>query len=163
MPFTPFHLGPGLLIGMLLLRYLDLPALIVASVVLDLEPLFIIMTGADYSLHGASHTFLCGSVVAAALSVVMYRLSGFTGRISGAFGLRQEPKFRAVAAASFLGVYSHLLLDAPLYADMKPFFPIGANPLFCPQLSGAIYASCAVAFLLGAAAYFARVFALNRH
>jgi membrane-bound metal-dependent hydrolase YbcI (DUF457 family) len=148
---------------MLLLRHLDLPALLVASVALDLEPLFVIITGAGYNLHGMFHTFLGGSVAAAAISVAMYRLSGFTGRIARAFGISQEPSFRAVAAASFLGVYSHLLLDAPLYADIKPFFPIGANPLFCPQLSGAIYASCAIAFLLGAAAYFARVFALNRH
>ncbi|MEM2125731.1 MAG: hypothetical protein QXQ53_04970 [Candidatus Methanosuratincola sp.] len=157
MPFTPFHLGPAILAGILLLRHLNLPALIVASAVLDLEPLLVIVTDANYPLHGFFHTFLGGTLVALALSFVMCRFSGCTARIVRAFGISQTPSPRTVAAASFLGVYSHLLLDSPLYADMEPFFPIALNPLFSPQLSGVIYASCAVAFFLGVAAYAARL------
>ncbi|MBC7126612.1 MAG: hydrolase [Candidatus Methanosuratincola petrocarbonis] len=162
MPFTPFHLGPGLLIGMLFLKYLDLPALLVACVILDVEPLLVILTGTDYPLHGFFHTFLGGSAAAVVLSFAMHKMSGYAGRIARAFGISQAPTFRTVSAASFLGIYLHILLDAPLYPDIKPFFPIGTNPLFFPQASGAIYASCAVAFLLGVAAYSAKVFAHNR-
>lgn len=158
MPFTPFHFGPGILFGILLLRHLDLPALLVASVVVDLEPLIVITTGANYPLHGFFHTFLGGTLVAAVLSLAMYRLSGCTSIIARAFGIRQTPSPRSVAAASFLGVYSHLLLDAPLYGDIKPFFPITSNPLFFPEVAGAIYASCAVAFLIGMLAYAARIY-----
>lgn len=157
MPFTPFHLGPGTLAGILLLRCLDLPTLTVASVVLDLEPLLVIITGANYPLHGFFHTFLGGTVVALALSFVMFRFSECTARIAKAFGISQTPSPRSVTVASFLGVYSHLLLDSPLYADMEPFFPIASNPLFFPQISGMIYASCVVAFLLGVAAYAAKL------
>ena len=38
MPFTPFHLGPGLLLGLLLLSYVDLPTFLLASVIVDVEP-----------------------------------------------------------------------------------------------------------------------------
>ncbi|MEJ5292483.1 MAG: hypothetical protein WHS82_02715 [Candidatus Methanosuratincola sp.] len=158
MPFTPFHLGPGILLGLLLLRYLDLPTLLVASVVLDLEPLLVIITGADYPLHGFFHTLLGGGAAAVAAALVMWRIRGFTGRVANAFGIRQEPSFGMVAAASFLGVYTHLLLDAPLYTDIKPFFPSEINPLFFPEASELIYASCIVAFILGLAAYASMLF-----
>lgn len=157
MPFTPFHLGPGILIGILLQKHLDLPTLLVASVALDLEPLFVMITGAGCPLHGLFHTFLGGSIAAVAISIVMWRISGFTGNVAKAFGISQEPSFRAVAAASFLGVYLHILLDAPLYGDMEPFFPLDSNPLFFPQLSGAIFDACVAALILGIAAYAAKI------
>lgn len=158
MPLTPFHLGPGILLGLLLSRYSDLPTLLVASVVLDVEPLLVIITGADYPLHGLFHTFLGGGAAAVATALGMWRIRGFTGRVANAFGIRQEPSFGMVAAASFLGVYTHLLLDAPLYTDIRPFFPSASNPLFFPEASGLIYVSCSAAFLLGLAAYASRAF-----
>jgi len=37
MPFTLYHLGPALLLGLLFRRRLDLPTFLVANVVVDLE------------------------------------------------------------------------------------------------------------------------------
>ncbi|MFW9956308.1 MAG: hypothetical protein ACFFD3_17330 [Candidatus Thorarchaeota archaeon] len=45
MPFTPYHFGPALLIGVVLLPVVDLSTIIVASVVLDLEPLAVLLYG----------------------------------------------------------------------------------------------------------------------
>ena len=39
MPLTPFHLGPGLLFGLLLFRYIDFPTSLIASVIVDVEPI----------------------------------------------------------------------------------------------------------------------------
>ncbi len=77
MPFTPFHLGPAVLIGFILLRYTDLPTLIVASVLVDLEPLAVLVFGLPGPLHGFFHSFLGASVAAAVLTWAMLRVREF--------------------------------------------------------------------------------------
>lgn len=159
MPFTPFHLGPALFLGLLLFRLVDFPTLLVASVILDLEPLSVLTLGLDYPLHGFFHTFLGGTIVAAALGLVMFRLSGIAREALRFFALEQSSSHRAIMLASFLGVYSHVLLDSPLYADIMPFFPFSANPFFAGDTFAGIYVSalCILLFLLGIVAYGARL------
>jgi len=41
MPFTPFHLGPGLLLGVLLYRHLDLGTVLAASIAVDLRTVLV--------------------------------------------------------------------------------------------------------------------------
>lgn len=157
MPFTPLHLGPALLIGILLLRYLDLPTFLVASIVVDVEPFFVIITGISYPLHGLLHTFLGGTAVAIAFMAAMVHFRGASSKASGAFGIEQRSTVKMVAAASFLGVYTHLLLDAPLYSEMMPLYPMMLNPLFFPDSSMLIYSLCAAAFVLGVFTYLTKL------
>ena len=35
MPFTPFHFGPGLIVGLLLLSFIDFATFLIASVIVD--------------------------------------------------------------------------------------------------------------------------------
>lgn len=161
MPFTPFHLGPALFFGLLLLKVLDLPTFLVASIIVDLEPFFVISLGLDYPLHGFFHTFLGGTIAALALALVMYWLNGLTGRLMKSFRLGQESSPGMVLAASLLGVYTHILLDAPLYTDIRPFYPLDVNPLLFTGISAHVYAFCALLFLAGIALYFVRL-ALQR-
>lgn len=58
MPFTPFHLGPALCLGSPLREYIHAPTLILANVVLDIEPLIMLITGLSYPLYGYLHTHL---------------------------------------------------------------------------------------------------------
>ena len=37
---------------------------------------------------------------------------------------------RSVLLASILGVYAHILLDAVMYYDVKPLYPLDFNPLY---------------------------------
>lgn len=60
MPFTPFHLGPAIFFGMLLRRNMHMPTFIVANVILDVEPLLVLILGLKYPLHGYFHTFIIG-------------------------------------------------------------------------------------------------------
>ena len=62
MSFTPFHLGPALGLGLPLRRYLHVPTFLAASVVVDVEPLLVLVLGLDYPLHGYLHTFLFASL-----------------------------------------------------------------------------------------------------
>jgi len=59
MPFTLFHLGPGLL----LLTYVDFPTFLVASVIVDIEPFLVLTLDLNYPLHGFLHPFLGGEVL----------------------------------------------------------------------------------------------------
>ncbi|NOQ38614.1 hypothetical protein GQ472_07065, partial [archaeon] len=64
MPFTPFHLGPALFLGLVFFRYLNLPAFLIANVIVDVEPFVVLLFGLDYPLHGFFHSFLGGSLIA---------------------------------------------------------------------------------------------------
>ena len=74
MPYTPFHFGPGLLFGLLLLSYIDFPTFMLANVIVDIEPILVLYFDFRYPLHGFFHSFLGGTVVAFLLSVVMIRM-----------------------------------------------------------------------------------------
>jgi len=155
MPFTPFHLGPSLLFGLLLFGFLDFPTFLIANIIVDLEPFFAIMLGLDYPLHGFFHSFVGGTIVAVALAVVMFKLSNIIGKVMKLFRLDQKVTSKSIIAASLLGVYSHILLDTPLYPDIRPFYPLDLNPYFFSDLSVSIgiYMFCIFSFLAGFIAY----------
>ena len=56
MPFTPYHVGPALLVALLLYPLLDISTFLVASLILDLEPLAVILGLAKWSMHGVFHS-----------------------------------------------------------------------------------------------------------
>lgn len=58
MPFTPFHFGPGILLGLLLLRYLDFPTFVAANVMIDWRAALVFLDLMDGPLHGWVHTYL---------------------------------------------------------------------------------------------------------
>ncbi|MCK4239253.1 MAG: hydrolase, partial [Candidatus Lokiarchaeota archaeon] len=74
MPLTPFHLGPGLLIGLILLNFIDFPTFLIASVIVDVEPFIVILFDLDYPLHGFCHSFLGGTIIAFLLAAVMSKI-----------------------------------------------------------------------------------------
>ncbi len=157
MPFTPFHLGPGLLFGLILFRYLDFPAFLIANVVVDVEPFLVLVFGLQYPLHCFFHSLLGASLVALVLAAALPRMSSYYEPLLSQSRLSQRlPKGRTLLA-SLLGVYSHVLLDSLLYADIRPFFPFDANPFLRSQfITGAVYDFCVASFLLGAALYLSR-------
>lgn len=129
MPLTPFHVGPGLFIPLLFMSIIDLPTFLVASVILDFEPLLVLSLSLPYSLHGFFHSFLGGSVVVIVLIIVMAKTRKLFSPLMSPFKLEQKWSVATIAVASFLGVYLHILLDAMMHWDMQPFFPFAGNPL----------------------------------
>ncbi len=121
MPFTPFHLGIGLLIGILSYKRIDFWGLLIGSVILDAWPFSVLIFGLPYSLHGASHSFLIAilvSVVFAFVGYFIYKLFKF------------KRSFSFLFLGLLIGTFSHVALDAPLYKDMVPFWPSSWNPVF---------------------------------
>ncbi len=95
MPFTPFHLGPAVLMVFILLGYLGLPTLIVASVLVDLEPLAVLVFGLPGPLHGFFHSFLGASVAAVLLAWVMLRVRGFLAPVYSFLRLEGDWRIRS--------------------------------------------------------------------
>ena len=76
MPFTPYHPGPGLFVGLLFLGFIDFPTFLVASVIVDVEPLLVLAFNLNYPLHGFFHSFLGGTLVAVPFALAMYNIRG---------------------------------------------------------------------------------------
>ena len=149
MPFTLFHLGPSSLIGILLLKWVDFPTILLASVVIDIEPLLVLVFNLSYPLHGFFHSFLGAVSVAFLLILLMKYLRRYLSVFTEFFKLKQDVTLKSIAIGAFIGVFSHILLDAPIYVEMNPFFPIIGNPFLIKNTSISLEIStfCVFCFL----------------
>lgn len=158
MPFTPFHLGPAIFIGLLFFQYLDLPSLLVSSVAPDVEGLYIVVFRPFMSHHSLIHTYVVASVISVIVALVMYYLKGLTGKMMKQFGLHQDSSFKKILYSSILGAYSHIFLDSFLYPEMNPFYPLLGNPFigiaseYITYMT--VYGLCGLLFLIGMILYF---------
>jgi hypothetical protein len=155
MPFTPFHLGPALLLGLIFFSYLDFPTFIVANVIVDVEPFIIIALGLDLPLHGFLHSFLGGTIVSFLLAFSMIRIGKLLMPITRLFHLEQKQSIINIFSAALSGVYLHIVLDSRLYKDIKPFYPLVVNPLFSGKMFAVfdVYSLCVISALVGIALY----------
>jgi len=155
MPFTPFHFGPALGLGLPLRKYMHTPTFILASVILDIEPFLVLHYGLDYPLHGYSHTFILAFFVGPLLGYVTYVLERALQPIYKVFLLEtgNDLKLRFFLLAGAFGTTLHVLLDSPLYTDIRPFYPLTANLLYNPALSSEIYSLCVWMGILGVIYY----------
>lgn len=140
MPFTPFHLGPASLMGMLLSRFLDWRIFIIGSLIIDIEPFCVIVFNLNYPLHGFFHSILGGTITAITLSAILYRFK----KILRIFMSYPNSSFKKIFYSLTLGIYFHIFLDAFLYKDIKPLYPFTINPLYGKLSSHFIYISCAL-------------------
>jgi hypothetical protein len=132
MPFTPFHLGSALCLGIPLRRYIHAPTFILSNVVLDIEPLLVLVFGLDYPLHGFFHTLVAAIGVGVALGFVMFYVEGRMHPFYKALLLEGDMILgkRSYIMAGVMGTTLHVLFDSPLYLDIKPLYPLDANPFY---------------------------------
>ncbi len=133
MPFTPLHLGPGLIIKAVAPSHFSLTAYTLANVAVDLEPLYHILRG-DYPLHGPMHTLplatLTGLLVGAGVSLLpkAFRDGPAAEKLPDA--LRAEFRLPECIVAGVLGGMSHSLINSIIYTDFHPLAPFSVqNPL----------------------------------
>jgi len=161
MPATPFHLGPALFIGALLIGIADLPTLLLATLIPDVEP------GSNFVLrffgfippfayHGSLHTFVGATLLAFAFAFLLVWLSQkYAGRIKLA-NYSWNPTKSSIFIASLVGLNLHIFVDSFVNTDMHPFWPYQQNPLLgtIPPLE--LYLACFALFVLGALICYAR-------
>ena len=160
MPFTPFHLGPALCLGIPMRKYIHAPTFILASVLLDIEPLFVLVMGLNYPLHGYLHTFIAAIVMGVVFGFAMFFLERTMHPLYKALSLEQEATFEKThfMIAGVLGTMLHVLFDSPLYWDIRPFYPLTANPLYGSVSSLEIYLLSVWMGVLGMVFYFLLLF-----
>lgn len=151
MPFTLYHLGPGILLGLPLRKIIHAPTFILANIILDIEPLLVLILNLHYPLHGYLHTFLAAIPVGIALGYTMHILEKLLQPLYKLLLLETENtlNLKSFIIAGPLGTTLHILLDAPLYEDIKPFYPSTINPLYNPSLTLPIYDLCSWMLTLG--------------
>ncbi len=133
MPFTPLHMGPGLFLKGLFQSAFSLMVFGWTQIVMDLQPLFVLLTGEGH-LHGFSHTFVGGTLIAI--------FAALSGKYLGEFGLhllgedfKAKIRWWVAFLSAFLGSYSHVVLDGIMHDDVEPYFPVSPENPFLGWLS----------------------------
>lgn len=157
MPFTPYHFGPGLFLGVLLFPFIDFSTVIIASMFIDIEPIAVLMFGLPYPLHGFFHSYVGATILSCVLTGLIYPFRKYLNALVSLFGLHQESSLRHIFPASIIGTYSHVFLDSFLYSEMNPLYPLIGNPFLGMLSSGIVYSLCVQLGLLGLGLYVIRL------
>jgi membrane-bound metal-dependent hydrolase YbcI (DUF457 family) len=128
-PFTPYHIGPNGVIAFLFRRWLDVPVLILANVVIDLEVL--------WSMHFAHpgqwphrifhlHTLLIGGLAGAVFGVLCWRIVPIRRLLAWGMSLLKipyRPRPWSMTLSGLLGAWLHVLVDAIYHFDVQLLWP----------------------------------------
>ena len=132
MPFTPFHFGHSLPIVFADLKHkrIDLFSSIVGSVIIDIEPIIILVFGLNVPLHGIVHTFVFAIILGVMVGLIIHATDTFWGKILPFFKWQQKTSLmNKIFWASFMGIF-HVFLDSTMYIEMNPFLFVPGNPFF---------------------------------
>jgi len=147
MPLTPFHFGPHALVALPLKRWIDFPVFILANVIVDIEPLAVMVFGLNYPLHGYFHTFLIGGILGIAWGLLAWPFRTYIARFMALIRIDYSPSLITMMISGMLGVWLHVAFDALIYADMFPFWPFTGNPLAGFTTESWLYRFCAICFI----------------
>jgi membrane-bound metal-dependent hydrolase YbcI (DUF457 family) len=155
MPFTPIHMGPGLLIKALLQSGFSLMVFGWTQVIMDIQPLIVLITGQGH-LHGFTHTYL-GAILLAIFSALSGKyLSEIGLEFLGLSGDKPiNMRWHVSFISAFIGSFSHVFLDSIMHTDVEPFYPIAfTNRLYGVISVSLLHKICLYSGLVGAAIYY---------
>jgi Domain of unknown function (DUF4184) len=159
-PFTPFHLGPGLLVKAFAPRYVSFTAFAATQVVIDVETLYHLVRH-EWPVHRVMHTMLGGTaggletgLAVAATGPLLTRwasarLAAMTE--SQRLKLLSEVSLGGALVGGAIGGASHSILDSIVHSDVRPFWPFADSTLLGIIGSGSLHVGCLVAGVVGLA------------
>lgn len=156
MPFTPFHMGTGIFIKALLQGSFSLMVFGWSQIIMDLQPLFVLINGHGH-LHGFSHTYLGGSILAVVSALSGKYLSELSLIIIDISPRSHPIKISWFIAfiSAFVGCFSHVLLDSIMHADVQPFYPFNLQNDFLGLISiSDLHKFCLYSGLIGASLFY---------
>ena len=145
MPFTPLHLGPGLLLKAALGHRFSLRTFALVQVVIDVESV-VNIARRHSPVHGPLHSVVGTLTVGVAVAAVVF-LS-----LRGRSGLPPWHPTTALATAlgGLLGGVTHTLIDGLMHKDLAPLWPWSAEtPWLMGHGSLVATVGCALALPLG--------------
>jgi len=153
MPFTPFHLGFGLLVAVLAYRWLDPLSVLVACIVVDVRAVFVFFGMLGGPIHGPLHTLPGAALVGLIVAGGAYAVRDIYRPVLADMGYQTPTHVSGFITGGLVGsIMLHLLPDAVLYADtglLEPFHPLLLEPVFTSL--GPVYLAAAVAGVAGLA------------
>jgi hypothetical protein len=165
MPFTPFHMGPGILIKALLQGGFSLMVFGWAQIVMDIQPLVVLLTGEGH-LHGFSHTY-AGATLLAIFSALSGKYLSELGLKLMDISKKNNPiqiTWWVAFVSAFIGTYTHVALDSIMHSDVEPFYPLSqANNLLGLISVGELHQFCIYSALVGAAVYYSVQYVTKKH
>ena len=153
MPFTPFHFGPSALIGLPLKRWIDIPVFVLANVIVDFEPLAVMVFRLDYPLHGYFHTLLIGGILGLLWGLAAYPFRPVWRFLMELVGLRYQPTLPKMMISGMLGVWLHVFIDSLLYQEMNPFFTIAGNQFYATVSYSRVFSICEASLIAAVVIY----------
>jgi len=132
MPLTPFHLGPGLFLSVLTLRFFNLWAILFGSIVMDIEPLVLLIVKRCYYCphHAFFHSILGAFFGSLILAAILWQYREKLNEISLRFKIQQHPSFKILFSSSLVAWLIHIFFDSLTHFDVFPFWPSHFNPIF---------------------------------
>lgn len=137
MPYTPLHMGPGMIVKAMVPRHFSIIAFGITQVLVDLEVLWN-MERHNTPLHTFFHTYLGVSLIVfiaiplgKTLSTSIRRIWNFVGKYVSSFDMKvpEQTTWTATILGASIGAYSHILFDSFYHLDIEPFQPWSdANP-----------------------------------
>jgi len=130
MPFTPLHMGPGMLLKALLQGSFSLMVFGWTQIVMDLQPLYVMLSNTTrFELHGFSHTYLGATLLALVSAVSGKYLSELALKLLTLSTVNRSIHigWRIAFFSAVLGTYSHVVLDSIMHADIQPYFPFATG------------------------------------
>lgn len=153
MPFTPFHLGPGLALGMIFKWWINIPAILLASIIVDVRSIYCFFIG-NCQLHGFFHTFAGAAILGLLVIGLVFALRNPLSKISKIMKIEEDYSLKSIISGGIIGVLVHITLDAFLYPEVHPFWPIEWDTLLLGALSNSVvYVLCMFGFLIGILSY----------
>ncbi|NJL31900.1 MAG: hypothetical protein HC898_09855 [Phycisphaerales bacterium] len=95
-----------------------------------MEPLLVLIYNLDYPLHGYCHTLLIGGLVGLLFATAAYPLRNLIGKSMKFLRLPYSPTYLKMAFSGVAGACLHILFDAILYLDIRPFYPFEASVIW---------------------------------
>jgi hypothetical protein len=149
-------MGPGIFLKALLQGGFSLMVFGWAQIVMDIQPLVVLITGEGH-LHGFSHTYIGATLLALFSALTGKHLSELGLRILGIdkAGEVIVIKWKVVVISSFIGTYSHVVLDAIMHGDVAPYLPLSQqNDLLGVLSVTLLHQLCLYSSLVGAVLYY---------
>jgi len=148
MPLTPFHFGPSATVAIPLYNKIDVFVFVLANVVIDIEPLIVMTNKLHYPLHGYAHTLIGAIILGSVWGIIAWIFRApIKTIVQDVFRFPFKPSKGKMILSGILGACFHVLLDSPLYSDIKPFYPSTYNPMFGLIGHSLMYILCAIFFV----------------
>ena len=123
MPVTPYHFGPSSFVALIFRKWIDPPVFVLANVVVDVEVLIIAVFDLGWPVHRYAHTLLLGALVGLLWGVAAWPLRHLFGPVMRTLRIPYRTTRWKMVLSGVLGVWLHVLVDAPYHMDVRIFWP----------------------------------------